>query len=150
MAAKADPNPITAGKVFEYEGDKYQFTFPWAAIVQFENATNSSLAQFQFQLMLMEQGGPWPKLHHIGEFMRAGLSEHHPDVDAETACAIWMDEASRKVALAVMNEASPKEGKAPEGEPSPPSNQSGGSKKSSGNGSKPAAKKKPSGKPRRG
>lgn len=150
MASPATaPNPLKGEGAFHYKGEHYRFTFPWSAIVQFESATGFSYAQLQMQMELCARGGAWPLLHHIGEFMRAGLSEHHPDMTAELGAEIFLDELARKVALGAINAGAPKGDGSAAGEAQPASNPSGGSKTSSDNGSRRAAPKKPSGKRRR-
>lgn len=146
------PNPVKGEVEYEYDGQTWRFVFDWPALVEWERATDSSFAGFMSAAALSSVGGPPVKLHHLGEFMRCGLLRHHPGTDAETAMAMAFDVGARKAAEEALGHAMPDA--RPDGEagapPGEPGGRSGGSRTSSASGSKPAGKKKPSGKRRRG
>lgn len=91
---------VTGETRFQFDGRDYVAVFDWSAIAAYERATGESIVpfigEFERYARAVEIGVPnaWrlmPRASALGEFMRAGLSRHHPEVTAETAFAMFGD-----------------------------------------------------------
>lgn len=148
-APPSPANPLKGEKEFTFEGQTFRAVFDWEAICSFEAATKVSFGDFLATSAAASFGGPMPLMSHIGEFMRAGLMRHHPEITAEQGCEIFLDDTVKAAINEALGNAMPEEdGKA--GEPKPARKRSNGSRASSANGSKRAGTRKPSGNRPRG
>ena len=147
--AASPANPLKGEKEFTFEGQVYRAVFDWDAICSFEAATKTSFGEFLATSAAASFGGPMPMMSHIGEFMRAGLMRHHPEITAERGCEIFLDDTVKAAINEALGNAMPEEdGK--QGEPEPVRKRSNGSRASSASGSRRAGAKTPSGARRRG
>lgn len=137
-------NPLKGDKEFSFEGKTFRAVFDWEAICSFEAATKTSFGEFLATSAAASFGGPMPMMSHIGEFMRAGLMRHHPEVTAEQGCEIFLDDTVKAAINEALGNAMPEE-EPGKGELKPARRRSSGSRASSASGSKRAGARKPSG-----
>lgn len=84
--------PATVEKRFAFEGKDYILIFDWEAIAAFEDETDLSIFD-----VVAPPGGGSPKLSTMGSMLKAGLSQHHPDLTRSQAMAMLVSPDVQKL-----------------------------------------------------